>query len=498
MHGPESRAAIRLASASACPSGHEAVGRGLRRVVTIALLLAMPLLLAPCTPTFGQAGDSAGGRPLVLTLDAAIRLALQNNRGLIDARLARTLQEFALDVAGDRYQPTVTIGPSTQAQSEQDWKADIDAETRLRIRTGGQFALRWSKPIAGQDDGSGTVTLGFSQPLLKGFGASVDTAPLRSARLTDEVNMLAFREAIAGVVTSTIRAWRGLVRARRQLEIGVSSLERAKRQLEINRTLIEAGRMAAREILQSRADIADRELALVQSRNRVTAANFQLIDILDIDSATEVRPLEAPAARRSVYPLEEAIDVALRHSPARARALLDREIAAIELEVAENQTLWDLSLDAEASRVRDQTGGATDYAVRARLTIPLWDRTPKLEHMRARGRARQTERNLAEVRQATNIAVRQAVRDVEVGRRRIELAREARALSEEKLEIERSKLREGLSSTFQLGRFEEDLVRAQNAEVDALIDYENALTALDRTLGTTLETWDIGVEQVGQ
>ena len=78
----------------------------------------------------------------------------------------------------------------------------------------------------------------------------MDTATLRSARLIDEVNTLAFREAIAGAVTSTIRAWRGLVRPRRQLEIGVSSLKRARRQLEVNRTLIEAGPMAAREILQ--------------------------------------------------------------------------------------------------------------------------------------------------------------------------------------------------------------------------------------------------------
>ena len=139
--------------------------------------------------------------------------------------------------------------------------------------------------------------LAFSQPLLKGFGVSVDTAPLRLARLADEINVLAFREAIAGVVTSTIRAWRDLVRARRQLEIGESSLERARKQREINRTLIEAGQMAAREILQSEANIADRELALVQSRNRVTASNFGLIDILDIDGATEVRPLETPAAR---------------------------------------------------------------------------------------------------------------------------------------------------------------------------------------------------------
>ena len=438
----------------------------------------------------------------MLSLDDAVRLALQNNRSLIDARLARTLQEFALDVAGDRYRPTATIGPATRVQKEQDWAADVSVDTGLRVPTGGQFSLRWSKPFAGQDDTSddtsGTVTLAFSQPLLKGFGVSVDTAPLRLARLADEVNVLAFREAIAGVVTSTIRAWRDLVRARRQLEIGESSLERARKQREINRTLIEAGQMAAREILQSEANIADRELALVQSRNRVTASNFGLIDILDIDGATEVRPLETLAARRPVLSLEDAIDVALRHSPSHARALLVKEIVAIDLEVAENETLWDLSLDAEASRGTGGGSEATDYAAGVRLTIPLWDRAPELGLMAARAGVQRAERGLAEVRQAMDIAVRQAVHDVEVGLRRIELAREARALAEEKLEIERSKLQQGLSSTFQLSRFEEDLVRAQNAEVDALIDHENALTALDRTLGTTLETWNIEVERVGR
>ena len=103
-----------------------------------------------------------------------------------------------------------------------------------------------------------------------------------------------------------------------------------------------------------------------------------------------------------------------------------------------------------------------------------------------------------ELRQSMDIQVRQAVHDVEVGLRQIELARQALRLAEEKLAIEQSKLQQGLSSIFQLARFEDDLVRAQNAEVDALVDYENALTALDRTLGTTLETWGIAVEQVGR
>ena len=90
--------------------------------------------------------------------------------------------------------------------------------------------------------------------------------------------------------------------------------------------------------------------------------------------------------------------------------------------------------------------------------------------------------------------MRAALRDVEVQLRRVELARRARRLAERKLEVERLKLNAGLSSNFQLVRFEDDLVRTQNSEVGATIAYLNAVTALDRALGTTLDTWRIDID----
>ena len=460
------------------------------------LLLALPLLLS--LPAPGQAQEGGGGERLALTLDDAIRLALQNNRGLLDAQLQRTVRAFSLEVAEDRYRPTASLGSTLRGQKDQDWTTDVVAETGLRVETGGRFSLRWSKPVAGRDESAGTLSLGFSQPLLRGFGADIDTASLKVARLGETISVLAFRETVARAVDSTIRAWRSLVRARRQLEIGEASLERAREQLAINRKLIEAGQMAEREILQSEADVAARELGLIQTRNGVTSANFALIGILDIDSATVIQPVQRPAAPRTALSVDEAVDIALGRSPGYARALLFKEVAEIDVAVAEDNRRWDLSLDLDASRDTGGGGQGTDYAAGLRLRIPLWDRGPELGLMGARAGLTQAERGLVELRQSMDISVRQAVHDVEVGLRRIELARQALALTREKLEIERSKLQQGLSSTFQLSRFEEDLVSAQNAEVDALVDYENALTALDQTLGTTLETWGITVEQVGR
>ena len=465
----------------------------------LAAWLLAPLLLG--SGAVALADEPTGVKPLYwhLTLDDAIRLALRNNRNLLDARLGRDLDEHSLALAEDRYRPRAGLGASSRAARDEDSETDLSAETSIRIPTGGRITLRWSKPVDGGPDASDTYTLGFSQPLLRGRGA-VDTAPLRRARLDEEDRVLAFRDTIAGVVDSTIRAWRGLTRAARALEIEEAALRRTQRQLEVNRALIRAGDMAAREILQSEADIANRELALVQARNGLTAANFALIDILDMESSVRVRPLEAEAeaVERAVPGVEEAFATALRNRPGYRRALLEAQAAKIGLEVAENERLWDLSFEVDATRRSGGGADPTDYGARLNLAVPLFDRGPRVSAMRARGDVLRAERALEEHRQQIGITVRQAVLDVEAGRQRSELARRARELTEQKLEIERMKLREGLSSSFRLTRFEEDLVRAQNAEVDAQIGYENALTALDRTLGTTLERWNIRVEKVGR
>jgi len=116
--------------------------------------------------------------------------------------------------------------------------------------------------------------------------------------------------------------------------------------------------------------------------------------------------------------------------------------------------------------------------------------------LRASTALQQAEHNLTELRQNIDIEVRNAVRDVAVRLRQVELARRARDLAEQKIDIEREKLRLGLSTNFQLVIFENDLVNARNNEVNTTIAYLNALTAFDRTLGTTLETWKIDIKRM--
>ena len=427
-----------------------------------------------------------------LTLEGAIGLALERNRSFLNRRLDREVQSFSLDVAEDRWSPRITVNPFA-SEDRQDRNLGIEAGASLRVPTGGELALRWEESLSEQSENSGSQSLSFSQPLLKGAWAEIDSAAVERARLEENINILAYREAAADLVVSVIGSYRALIGAARQVEIGEASLRRAREQLEATRALIRAGRVAQREAVRAEAAVANRELSLVRAQNHLDAANFGLVDILELDSTVWIRPLEELSVERTEVAFESAFEEALRRSTEFLQARLRVDSTRIGLAVAGNNLLPDLSLGVELNR---DEAGRTNTSVRIGATIPLNDRSPELEHLRAHNELRKAERSLVELRESIGIAVRQAVNDVEVGLQLTELARGARELAQEHLAIERNKFGQGLSSTFEVASSEDELVRAEQAEADAIIAYLNALARLDRVSGRTLERWGIRLEAI--
>ena len=175
------------------------------------------------------------------------------------------------------------------------------------------------------------------------------------------------------------------------------------------------------------------------------------------------------------------------------RAGLRVEIAGIALSVARNNLLPDLALSFRWTR--DDAGGTANL-VRMDATVPLNDRAPRLAHLQARNALSKAQGDVVELRASIGAALRQAVNDVGVGLRLAELARDARALAERNLAVEEAKFGQGLSSTFEVASSEEDLVRAEQAEADAIVSHLDALTRLDRVSGRTLDRWGIRLGDV--
>ena len=459
--------------------------------------MCLALVCLACVTTAAQAQTGGPERLLTLTLEEAVQLALSKSRVAISARLVREEQRLSLDEAEERYDPMAgSLNLGTNAESRGEETADLSIGPSLRVPTGGSFRLSFRKPLAGELDNEASTNLSFSQPLLRGFGTDLDTQPLRRARMQEHINLRSFRDIAADIVESTISAYRGVLRAGRRLTIAREALERARRQLAINRALVEAGRMAPQDLVQTEADIANKEYAVIDAENRLGTAESTLVNALDLEEGMRIGVREEPPVEPERPDLKESLETAFARRTDWLSAEIGMALARMGLRSAENNLLPDLSLSVQAEHRSGQD--LTHWSGGLNLTVPLQNDEPRRALKRARNSLRRAEMNLAERRQSIRIQVRRAVHDVAVALRQIDLSRQARELADQKLDVERRKLQVGLSSAFQLSRFEDDLVAAQRQEQDALEGYRDSLGSLDRTLGTTLDRWGISVEQVGR
>ncbi|NET10431.1 MAG: TolC family protein, partial [Symploca sp. SIO2B6] len=106
----------------------------------------------------------------------------------------------------------------------------------------------------------------------------------------------------------------------------------------------------------------------------------------------------------------------------------------------------------------------------------------------------QLENDRAENRENLEISVRNALREVAFQQTQVEQAERATRLAEQQLESTQIQFRQGSVTFLEVVQSQDNLVNAQNRELSAKINYQNALVALDQELGHTLETWNIQIQ----
>lgn len=266
----------------------------------------------------------------------------------------------------------------------------------------------------------------------------------------------------------------------------------------MNKALINAGRMAQFEIVQTEADIAVQELSVEEAQNQLDIQRLALLRLLALDLSTNIQATEAVQATPLEVDLPQAIHLAQAQQPQYLSTLLNGQQAALDMILAKDAARWDLSLVAGASQVREHpgTGSARRWEsyTGLQLEIPIGDISTRQAQTRARINVEQQQLLIADARQELERNVSNVVRELGTRWRQYEIALRANELSTRKLDIEREKLSVGRSSNFQIISFENDLRDAENARINALIAYLNAQTQLDETLGMTLEKWEIALE----
>ena len=441
---------------------------------------------------------------IALTLSDAIYLGLRNNRTIRSSYLDRIAQKFDLRVAEDGFTPKLTMRGGFRQENEKD--AGDSSYSNLRPSAtmltpyGTRFSLGWTYRREHSGASSGLVNDGANleviQPLLKGAQGAA-TINVRRARLQESRNRLGLKSTLSQTITQIIAAYWKLLQAQEKVHIAQASLKRSLQLLETNRSLIDAGRMAAIEIVQTEADVATQELSYEEARNQQDMERLSLLQLLALDLDTMIVASEAPVAEPLHISALEALRRAEASQPAYLSQLVSGELAKIDVEQARNNRLWDVSLVGGTSQVRNMGDNPNsrfwNNYVGVQVEFPLGDLAPRQAEVQAQVKDQNQELKIAEARQQLERDVINAVRNIYTRWRQYEIAQRALDLSRKKLDIEREKLAVGRSSNFQVLSFENDLRNAENAQLNALISYLNAQADLDQTLGTTLESWDISL-----
>jgi outer membrane protein TolC len=300
-------------------------------------------------------------------------------------------------------------------------------------------------------------------------------------------------------------------------------LIRAEDLLELNRKKVEVGTLAPIEITQAEAGVASQEEGVIVAEMTLRDAEDELRRLMAIPESDPmwdmaINCLDRPDFEVRAVDLDDAIATAMRSRPemfAGEQTLQNRELnervarrqVRHQLDFNANYQPQGASLDVPAyfldpfsdtivppenadlgpSATRIFNGEFYTWSAGLTYRVPIGNRAARADFARAKLSRQQAEVDLQNQEQTIRVEVRRAARAVDSGIKRVEAAQVNVGLQRKKLEAEQKKFDNGMSTSFEVLTFQNDLADAELSQVRATLAYIKALAALERSKGTLLE-----------
>lgn len=521
-----------------------------RRLITILMLsLAAGALFAQTapattqtprateTPTAETDRDASDPRALRLTLNGALNTSLEQNLGV-------QLQTYEYQITGENLRATYGVfdwytdaniehsyddnPTSNPFQPNTSRSTTVGAGVSQTLPTGGDYRVTWNSgrtTTAGGGEifspryGNG-LNFAFNQPLMRDFGIDITRRSITIARNNLGITEGAFRTAVMDTVRATEQAYLDLVYARRAVDVVKESLFLARDQARITQIRIDVGASAPLDILQPRVTIATTEEQLIAAVASVRNAEDRLRALLNLPTTEWDRPI-IPADDITYRPItidfQQAVQQAYANRPELTQQRLATDNARVQALYTRNQVLpaVDLALNYGLAalvgrRVTTENGQPVlrsdpyfdTFSQLSGLDFPSWSAGVNFAlpilNINARANARaaeldleQSETTQAQTQQNIAVEVRTAARAVDQFAQTIAATRAARDAAERNVEAERKRYENGMTTNFQVLEVQQQLSDARVRELQAIVGYNNALSAFHRAVGDILEVHNI-------
>jgi outer membrane protein len=520
----------------------------------------VPAPTMPGTPTQQTAQAAGDTRPVVhLTLDDAVKAALDHNLDIAVQRLNPEINDIAVASVRSVYHPlltstlasqsTTTPANSTLAGSNQPGQGVVAG---LSTYNGGVAqSIPWgggSYSVALNNNRQTTTSANtlynpvfntnwsgsYTQPLLRGFKIDATRQQLAVTKINRDISDVQLRATITNTLSNVRNAYWDYVFAVQTVDVAQQSVDLADQLVKDNQTRVEVGTMAPIDVVQAQSQAATQRQNLVaaQATRRTTELALKRLIVAGTTDPVWNSSLD-PIDRPDFHPEPVDIDAAVR------RALSERtDIAIAKQTVAENSVtmnyledqlkpqadfigtyglvgLGGTQLIKTGTNVNNSVisgtipGGYGDalstlfnsnfprWTAQVNISYPLGTSSQEASAARARVQVSQVEAQLKQVELQVATDVTSAAVTVQSNVERVQAAQVARDLAQQTMAAEQSKFEVGMSTNYNVILTQRDLATAENNELQAILAYRKSLVELERLQQTTLSNLNVTVVGTG-
>ena len=327
-------------------------------------------------PSVERVGVDAG-EPFALTLDEAVRLALENNNDIEATRIDVTAAEHDLNAARGAYDLRVTsetyfehsetpvasflAGGLGGALKTTDVSSTFGFEG-LSKRAGGSYKFEFTSRRLSSNNvfndvnpySSHGFSFSYTQPLLRGRKTDENRRRVEIAKKNLSLTDAQFRRRATEVITNVEQAYWELAYALRNLQIQIDAVKQSRAQAESDRRQVEKGVIAPVDLLESETQVKNFEQGVYAAQESVSRAENSLKKMLAPDrraavwskALLPVTPVNLEAPRVA---LEDAIHSALNNRLELAELETSAEINKIDQRFYRDQKRAQVDLTASYS-----------------------------------------------------------------------------------------------------------------------------------------------------
>lgn len=390
---------------------------------------------------------------------------------------------------------------------------------------------------------SGFLQVLVTQPLLQGFGMSVNNRLIRQAKNSLKIQDAVFKQQVQTTIANAVNLYWDLVSFNEQVKVAQQALATSEKLYNDNKKQVEIGTLAPIAIVQAEAEVATRQQDLTVAQTNVLQQETIVKNALSRQgvaspSISEARIVPLDRIRvpgvEPVQPIQDLVQMALDSRPEVDQSKLNIDNTTISIQGDRNNLLPNLSAFASlnnnalvgsvnplappsisattglvSNRIIDPlfSGGYgtylgqlfghnfPDYRVGVQLSIPIRNRAAQADYVRDTLNLRQNQLGLQKQVNQIRVDVQNALISLQQARARYQAAVKSRVLEEQTLDAEQKKYALGASTIYNVILIQRDLATVQGNEVTAESNYIKSRNNLDFVTGQILQVNNVELQE---